>query len=54
MQKNTNETKRNIVKFIKFYFWKDKIDYNKIIISTQNNLNIVSGSVKQCIAQINK
>ncbi len=33
-------------------FWKDKIDYNKIIMFTQNNLIMVNGSVKQHKAQI--
>jgi hypothetical protein len=33
-------------------FWKDKIDYNRFIVSTQNNLIIVIGSVKQHGAQI--
>jgi hypothetical protein len=51
MQKNNNETKRYIVKFIKFYFLKDKIDYINNIISTQYNLIIVSGSVKQHIVK---
>jgi len=32
--------------------WKDKIDYNKIIMSTQNNLIIVTWSAKGCRAQI--
>jgi hypothetical protein len=25
------------------FFWKDKIDYNKIIMSSQNNLIIITG-----------
>jgi hypothetical protein len=35
-----------------FIFWKDKINYNKIIMSRQNNLIIVINSVKQHGAQI--
>jgi hypothetical protein len=34
------------MKFINLIFWKDKIDYNKIIMSTKNNLIIDTGSVK--------
>jgi predicted Zn-dependent protease len=30
-----------------FIFWKNKIDYNRIIVSTKNNLIIVTSSVKQ-------
>jgi hypothetical protein len=45
-----NDIKWNLQNFI---FWKDKIDYNKIIMSTQNNLIIVIGSGKQREAQIN-
>jgi hypothetical protein len=33
-------------------FSKDKIDYNKIIMSTQNNWILVVGSAKQRKAQI--
>jgi len=33
-------------------FWKDKIDHNKIIMSTKNNLIIVIVGAKQCGAQI--
>jgi hypothetical protein len=29
------------MKFIIFFFWKDKINYNKIIIPTKKNLIIV-------------
>jgi hypothetical protein len=29
-----------------------KLDYNRIIMSTQNNLIIVTGSEKQCESQI--
>jgi len=29
-----------------FIFWKDKIDYNKIIMSTRNNLIIIIHSAK--------
>jgi hypothetical protein len=32
--------------------WKEKINYNKIIMSTQNNWIIIIGSAKQCKAQI--
>jgi hypothetical protein len=35
-----------------FIFWKDKIDYNKNIMSTKNSLIIVIGSAKQRGAQI--
>jgi small nuclear ribonucleoprotein (snRNP)-like protein len=34
--------------------WKDKINYKKIIMSTQNNLIIIIGNVKQCEAYMNK
>jgi hypothetical protein len=34
------------------YFEKEKFDYNKIIMSTKNNLIIVIGSVKQCGTQM--
>ncbi len=37
-----------------FIFWKDKINYNKTIMSTQNNLIIVLGSAKQYKTQICK
>jgi hypothetical protein len=40
------------MKFLKNYFWKKKIDYKKIIMSTQNNLIIIFGSAKQHRAQI--
>jgi hypothetical protein len=40
------------MKFIKFYLLKDKIDYNKIMMPTQNNLIIVIGSAKQSEVQI--
>jgi hypothetical protein len=33
-------------------FWKNKIDYNKTIMSTQNNLIIITGSAKQREAQM--
>jgi hypothetical protein len=33
-------------------FWKNKIDYNKTIMSTQNNLIIITGSAKQLRAQM--
>jgi len=33
--KNINEKKWYIMKFIEFIFWKDKIDYNKIIMYTK-------------------
>jgi hypothetical protein len=46
-KKNINETKWHLVKFIfKLFFKKKKIDYNKTIMSTQNNLIIVTGSPK--------
>jgi hypothetical protein len=32
-------------------FWRNKINYNKIIMITQNNWIIVTDSVKQCGAQ---
>jgi hypothetical protein len=34
------------------FFGKTNIDYNKIIMSPQNNLIIVTASVKQCGAQM--
>jgi len=37
MKKYINETKGYIMKFIKFIFWKDKIDYKKIIMFTKKN-----------------
>jgi hypothetical protein len=38
-----------------FVFWKDKVDYNKIIMSTQNNLIIVlQNSVEPKWSIINK
>jgi len=40
------------MKFTNFNFSEDKIDYNKIIMFTQNNLILVLGSVKQHGAQI--
>lgn len=33
-------------------FWKIKINYKKIIMITRNSLIIVTGSAKQCGAQI--
>jgi hypothetical protein len=42
------------MKFTNIYFLKDKIDYKKIIMSTQNNLiiGIVIGNAKQHETQI--
>jgi hypothetical protein len=37
-----------------FIFWKNKIDYKKIIMSTQNNLIIIIGSAKQHETQIKR
>jgi hypothetical protein len=36
----------------KIIFWENKIDYNKIIMFTQNNLIIITGNAKQHRAQI--
>ncbi len=40
------------MKFIKKIFFEKKFNYNKIIVSTQNNLIIVTSSVKRHKAQI--
>ncbi len=41
------EQHTHMMKFTKFYFLKDKIDYNKIIMFTKKkNLIIVIGSAK--------
>jgi hypothetical protein len=46
MKKNINGTKWNIVKFIKLFFLKEKIYYNKFIMFKNNNLIIVASSAK--------
>jgi hypothetical protein len=41
------------MKFIKkIIFWKNKIDYKKIIMFKNNNLIVIPGRAKQCEAQI--
>jgi len=45
-QNDSSEIYKNV------FFWKEKIEYNKIIMSTKNNLIIVIVSVKYHGAQI--
>jgi hypothetical protein len=52
--KKINEKKFHISKILKIIIWKDKINYNKIIMSTQNNLIIVTSSAKQRGSHIGK
>jgi hypothetical protein len=45
-----NEIEWNLQNFV---FWKNRIDYNKLSVSTQNNwIIIITDSVKQHEAQI--
>jgi hypothetical protein len=45
-----NEIEWNLQNFV---FWKNRIDYNKLSVSTQNNwIIIITDSVKQPEAQI--
>jgi hypothetical protein len=46
--------KQNDIKwsFFKYIFFEKKFDYNKIIMSTQNNIIIITGSAKQHKAHI--
>jgi hypothetical protein len=48
---NINERQWNIMKFIKFCFWKDRIDRNKIIMPTKYHLIIITSSAKKHITQ---
>jgi hypothetical protein len=52
MLKNVNGTKWHIVKFTKFYILKNQIDYKTIIMSTKNNLIIVTSSANPNLLMI--